>query len=63
MASTRTPPQITLEELVEETGWPTARARAVLEALEKAGLARHVPGSFTGEQDAWYFPGLEKKLR
>ena len=54
-------PDITLEELMEETGWPPARARAALEALERMRVARHVPGSFTGEQDKWYFPGLEKK--
>jgi len=55
-------PEITLEELIRETNWPPARARAALEALEKTRVARHVPGSFTGEQDKWYFPGLEKKV-
>ncbi|RLI08890.1 hypothetical protein DRO32_01625, partial [Candidatus Bathyarchaeota archaeon] len=62
VASRRSPPQITLEELVKETGWPTARARAVLEVLERARVARRIPGSFTGQQDTWYFPGLERKL-
>ena len=60
IASTRSPPQLTIEELAVEADWPVAKARAVLEALEKAGIARHVPGSYAGEQDKWYFPGLEK---
>ena len=62
IASKREPPELTLEELVRETGWPTARGRAALEALEKARVARRVPGSFTGGQDKWYFPGLERKV-
>ena len=63
IVSTMTPPQITLEELVAKTKWPMAKARAVLEALERARVARRIPGSYTGRQDAWYFPGLEKKLK
>ena len=62
VVSKREPPEITLEELARETGWPPARARAALKALEKARVARHIPGSFTGEQDKWCFPGLEKKI-
>jgi len=61
VVSRREPPEITLEELAKEIGWPPARARAALKALEKARVARHVPGSFAGEQDKWCFPGLEKK--
>jgi len=62
MVSKREPPELTLEELVNETGWPTARAKAALRALERARVARRIPGSFTGGQDKWYFPGLEKKV-
>ena len=61
IASTRTPPELTVEELAREAGWPIAKARAVLESLEKAGIARFVPGSYTGGQDKWRFPGLERK--
>ena len=64
VASRRTPPELTLEELIRETGWPQARARAALEALERARVARRIPGSFTeGVQEKWVFPGLEKKLK
>jgi len=61
VASTRTPPQISVEELAVETGWPMLKAKTVLKTLEKIGLARRIPGSYTGGQDVWFFPGLEKK--
>jgi len=61
VVSTRTPPQISVEELAIETGWPVVKAKTILEALEKIGLARRIPGSYTGGQDVWFFPGLERK--
>jgi len=62
VVSTRTPPQISVEELAVETGWPVVKAKTILETLEKIGLARRIPGSYTGGQDIWFFPGLERKL-
>jgi len=61
VASTRTPPQISVEELAVETGWPMVKAKTILETLEKIGLARRIPGSYTGGPDVWFFPGLERK--
>ena len=61
LASRRTPPELTKEELAMEMKWPIEKAKAILEALEKAGIARRIPGSYEGEQERWYFPGLERK--
>ena len=60
VVSRRAKPEITLNELMKETGWPPARARAALKGLEKARIARFIPGSYA-EEDKWYFPGLEKE--
>ncbi|HDJ26317.1 MAG TPA: hypothetical protein ENF34_03285 [Candidatus Bathyarchaeota archaeon] len=61
IASTKVPPELTVEELAMEAGWPIAKAEELLKALEEAKVARHVPGSYAGEQDKWYFPGLERR--